>query len=113
MRLLKSLIEENESVWIYCKDEALQIQFLEQAENEGFLALNGQKPTELFHHQLYGINDDMTMGYLAVMIWCMTFKQGDTHVRVDYDKYISGDEDYICHESPFKMVEFEEWREIK
>ena len=112
MRSLKALIEQNDSVWIYCKDEPLQVQFLEQAESEGFLALNGQKPTELFHHMLYGIDSDMTMGYLSNMCWCLTFREGDTHVRVDYGKYIAGEEDYICHTSPLKKVGQTEWKEM-
>lgn len=112
MRTLKALVEENENVWIYCKDEPLQVRFLEQLEEEGFLALNGQKPTELFHHQLYGINDDMTMGYLAVMIWWMTFKDEDTHIRVDYEKYISGEEDYFCHTPHLEKVGQTEWKKL-
>ena len=113
MKLLKSLFENNGQVWIYCENQAYQEKFLKQAEEEGFLALNGQKPTEMFRHQLYGINDDMTIGYLAVMIWTLTFQTGkDSHLRVDYGKYISGDDDFICHTAHLKRVSFSDWNKI-
>ena len=114
MRLLKDLIQNNPTVWFYCESEALQKHFLKQAEDEGFVALNGQKPTELFHHRLFGINDDMTVGYLSVMIWSLTFQTGnDSHLRVDYGKYISDDEDYICHSTKkLKRVDYSNWNMI-
>ena len=113
MRTLKSLVKNASTVWFYCANEELQKQFLKQAETEGFLALNGQKPTELFCQHFYGINDDMTMGYLSNMIWCLTFRTGkDTHVRVDYEKYICGEEDFSCHKTKLKCVRYSEWNKI-
>ena len=85
MRTLKSLIENKSQVWIFCRNEDLQAAFLEQAEKEGFIALNGAKPHQLFHQKLYGINDDLTMGYLSAMIWVLSAKAAkDNHVRIDY-----------------------------
>lgn len=94
MKTLKEYAEEYKDVWMYCRGEELQIQFLKQMEDEGFLALNGQKPTELFHHTLYGFFDDMTMGYLSGMIWCYSAKNPeDDHIRIDYEKYLNDDPD--------------------
>ena len=113
MRLITDLIQNNTSVWFYCESEALQKHFLKQAEMEGFCAINGQKPTELFHHQLYGISDDMTVGYLSVMIWSLTFQCGnDEHVRINYEKYITGEEDYLCHSTRLKRVDYSDWNQI-
>ena len=98
MRLLKDLFQNNLTVWIYCENETLQKQFLTQAEKEGFHAINGQNPTDLFLHKLYGINDNMTIGYLSAMIWNLTLKNGDdNHLRVDYGKYIAAEEDFFYH----------------
>ena len=36
MRLLSILIENNDTVWIYCRTEALAERFLQQCEDEGF-----------------------------------------------------------------------------
>lgn len=113
MRLIKDLIQNNSTVWIYCESEALQKHFLKQAEFEGFHTVNGQKPTELFHHQLYGISNDMTIGYIATMIWCLTFQCGnDKHLRIDYGKYISGENDCICHSTKLKKVDYSDWNQI-
>lgn len=113
MRLLADLVKENTDVWVYCENEAFQKHFLKQLEYEGFHAVNGQKPTELFYHQLYGISNDMTVGYLAVMIWCLTFRtEKDNRIRVDYGKYISGAEDYFCHTATLKPVDLNDWNMI-
>jgi len=106
MRQLKELLKNNDRVWIYCEDKALQLQFLSQAEEEGFHALNGDLPTQLSPHPLYGIHDDMTMGYLSIMIWCLSFPENgaDPYFRVDYKRFISGEDDYVCHTPHFKPV---------
>ena len=110
MKLLKALLEDNDTIWLYCRNERLAKCFLEQCENDGFCALNGQKPTELFRQKYYGILDDMTMGYLSSMIWSLTFQNGeDDHVRIDYEKYISDEEDYICYKTNTKSVSYTDW----
>ena len=102
MRTLRELIQNNSIVWIYCENKEQQIHFLTQAENEGFLALNGQKSSELYCQRLYGISDNMTMGYLSSMCWSLTFREGDNHVRVNYGKYIAGEVDYMYHKPESK-----------
>ncbi len=98
MMTLKELAEQYGDVWIYCRDESLQERFLSQAEEEGFLTLNGQKPAELRHQILYGIFDDMTMGYLSGMVWCYSARNpGDNHIRVDYEKYLNDESDIFYH----------------
>ncbi len=98
MRTLKEIAEEYKEVWIYCRGEELQIKFLEQMEKEGFLALNGQKPTELFHHTIYGFSDDMTMGYLSGMTWCYSARNPeDAHIRIDYEKYFYDESEIYYH----------------
>ena len=93
MRSLKDLIKNDSTVWIYCEDKKLQKLFLFQAETEGFHALDGDKPTELSLHKFYGINDEMTMGYVSGMVWSKTRETAqDRHIRIDYGKYITGKE---------------------
>ena len=113
MHKLSSLIENNDTVWFYCRTDYLAEQFLNQCEKEGFWALNNQKPTELFHHRFYGVFDNLSMGYLSNMIWCLTFcKDQDEHVRVDYEKYIFNEADYICHETNTVKYDFSDWNRI-
>ncbi len=107
MYFIKGLVEKYHDVWIRCDDIQLQKLFLLQAECEGFLTVNGQKPTELECHELYGISDDMTLGYLSSMIWGLTGKNSnDKHVRIDFGKYIAGLEAVI---SGYKC---QEWRQL-
>jgi len=112
MRSLQSLFKKGSHVWITCESEDLQKCFLEQAENEGFICLNGQKPTEMIHHRFYGIDQKMSLGYLSAMNWFLSAKHpghvisvstGEyilDPVRVDYGKFIAGGEDYIIHMHP-------------
>lgn len=100
MKALKSLIENNSDVWFYCSTKELQLRFLKQCEVEGFLALNGQKPTDLNPYKYYGISSNMTVGYLSAMCWFLSAKYPGgalsvasgknitSPVRIDYEKYI-------------------------
>ena len=98
MKTFKEISEEHKEVWVYCRGEDLQIRFLKQMEGEGFLALNGQKPTELCHQILYGFFDDMIMGYLSRMIWCYSARNPkDNHIRIDYEKYLNDEPDIYYH----------------
>ena len=115
MRTLRSLVENNSQVWIFCRNDGLQADFLEQAENEGFIALNGVKPHNLCHRSLYGINDDITMGYLAAMIWVLSAKADkykDHHVRVDYERYIAGEDDYLYRGRLDDLPDRSEWERL-
>ncbi len=95
---LRELAIKYGNLWIYCRDDSLQMSFLSMAEEEGFLALNGQKPTELFHHTLYGLSDEMTMGYLSGMVWCYSARNPqDSHIRIDYEKYLADETDIFYH----------------
>ena len=100
MRTLKSLIENNTDVWIFCRSESLQRFFLWQAENEGFMAINGQNPSTLGHQKLYGINNAMEVGYLSAMIWVLSSKADsneNTTTRIDYERYLAGENEYFYH----------------
>ena len=114
MRSLKALFKKENHVWIACESDDLQKCFLEQAEDEGFICLNGQNPTEMFHRQFYGIDQNMSVGYVSAMNWFLSAKcpghvistlTGEYIIdpfRVDYGKYIAGEEDYFIHMHPSK-----------
>ena len=106
MRTLKSLIEKNKKVWFYCGTEDLQKEFLEQSEKEGFVTMRGEKPSTLSLQRLYGINSEGTMGYISNFIWYLSFQTGNKDIlRIDYDRYISGENDYISHDPKMQPVE--------
>lgn len=113
MNKLSDLLLVNDVVWIFCRNKDLAEGFLKQCETEGFCTLNGQKPTELSLNRFYGIFDDFTMGYLANMIWHLTLKnEDDDHVRIDYEKFISDEEDYICRTTSEKKFDYDDLKRI-
>ena len=96
MRSLKSLIEKNKKVWFYCGTEDLQKRFLAQVEQEGFITMSGEKPASLSLQHLYGINEKETMGYISHFIWLKSFHADNKDIlRIDYDRFISGEDDFI------------------
>lgn len=105
MRTLRSLMEQCENVWFRCDTQELQRQFLRQCADEGFHTINGGKPVGLNCSRLYGISDN-SVGYLMGMCWALGYKGAaidigtGKHVkrpiRIDYGKYIAGDDDYLC-----------------
>ena len=106
MRTLKSLIKKNKKVWFYCGTEDLQKEFLEQTEKEGFVTMRGEKPSTLSLQRLYGINNEGTMGYISNFIWYLSFQTGSSDIlHIDYDRYISGENDYISHAPKMQPVE--------
>ena len=105
MRSLKSLIEKNKKVWFYCGTEAFQSRFLEQAEKEGFITMSGEKPTSLSLQHLYGISGEGTMGYISHFIWLKSFHADSKDIlRIDYNRFISGEEDLISHTAHMERV---------
>lgn len=105
MRSLKLLIEKNKKVWFYCGTEELQNRFLEQAEEEGLVTMSGEKPTSLSFQHLYGINEEGRMGYISHFIWLKSFHADNKDIlRIDYDRFISGEDDYISHTPHMERV---------
>ncbi len=106
MRSLKSLIEKNKKVWFYCGTEDLQKRFLEQAEEEGFVTMQGEAPSTLSLQRLYGINCEGTMGYISNSIWYLSFHTGGQDIlHIDYDRFISGEAEFICHSPKMQPLE--------
>ncbi len=106
MRTLRSLMEQCEVVWFCCDTKELQKQFLQQCEDEDFFTITGDKPTELGCNRLHGISNN-SVGYLMGMCWALGYrgaaidigsgKHIKSPVRIDYGKYVSGEDDYLCH----------------
>lgn len=98
MRTLRQLTENGEGcVYILCETDDENAKFKEQAEAEGFMGLDGHtRPTEFPNCKHYGLNDDMTMGYVFGMAW-YHFRRLKERKRlmIDYGKYARGEEDYV------------------
>ena len=106
MRQIKDLIQDKEKVWIYLSTDEVARRFIKQAVAEGFHWSNGEPLTEDTKGFLFGVHQDMSIAHLAMYIWCMAFQcHGNipgTPMCIDYEKYINGELDYICHEPHIK-----------
>ena len=104
MRTLKELATSNRRVWFYIKDEALGHAFMNQAEEEGFHWANEKAMSKDDWYYTMAIRADMSLWYVSLYVWTLSFRGNieGTPIRVDYEKYVSGCEDYICHESHFR-----------
>lgn len=66
MMSIKSLLSTHTGrIYIYLATDDIGKQFLQDAENEGFLFHDGVKPTQREADSIFAINDDMTINYVG------------------------------------------------
>ena len=88
-------------VYVYLEDDAAAEKFFIQAEEEGFVFGDGAKPSEKQKDRIIAVNKNRTLNYVG-FVGHAAFGSGTRTVgrqpliRVDYNRYISGDRDYIC-----------------
>jgi len=99
MRTIKELSKKNGRVYVYLANVAIGERFMQQAEDEGFMFADGKKPTERCFAEIMAVNGNMTInfvgtnGRIAFGSGVQTVG-GEKLIRVDYEKYITGVEDY-------------------
>ena len=95
MRTIKSLASNEKKVYIYLRNTAIQLRFMSDAEREGITYGDGTKPTERSVDDIMALRPDGTICFLG---WagrvCYHYVK-NTSIRVDYEKYIDGADDYI------------------
>lgn len=98
MRTITELLSLEGRVYVYAENEAIRDQFLEQAQEEGFLFGDGILPTKRPLDTIYALNKDKTMNFLG-MWGTLAFKNPSMAsyviTRVDYKKYINFEEEFI------------------
>lgn len=83
-------------VYVYLKDNDAIRQFLQKAEEEGYI-VGKKKPTGAEPDSFFAVNSDMTVNYLN-SIGHMAFQcNAPSIARIDYSKYISGEDDFFVH----------------
>ena len=94
MRTISSLLEYEGRVYIYLNSPAISRQFRADAAREGFtLSGNGES-------DIYALNHDKmmnTVGFVGHVLFHNTSQNladGTPVIRVDYEKYIAGADDY-------------------
>ena len=97
MRTIRQLINSEKKVYIFLEIKAIQSRFMSDAEREGITFGNKVKPTERQADDIMTLNADGTICFLG---WAgrMCYRYGgDTAIRIDYEKYIDGADDYLIN----------------
>ena len=100
MRQMNELFNKHERVWFSLLGEESQRQFL-QAIHE-YDPASTVAPDQIGRHMAYG--KDKQLRYISWLVWTQTFGQGGFPVRVDFQKYISGAEDFYIKEADSHMM---------
>ncbi|WP_303836434.1 hypothetical protein [Ruminococcus flavefaciens] len=105
MRTIREMLGSDEKVWVYIDSRETWERFASMAAAEGFGF--GELPEEKW---VFGcavaVHSSGDMGHLPMFVWHRSFSADIEELpkRVEFLKYISGDEDYICRESHFKAA---------
>lgn len=99
MNMITELSKMDGRVYVYLRNETIAKKFLLDAEAEGFTFGDGEKPTSKTISDLYVVNRDWSLSYVG-FIGHMAYKSAKTVgelelIRVDYEKYILGFNDFI------------------
>ncbi len=100
-RTIKNLAEQKGRVYVYLANEETEEKFTNQAAAEGFTFKDGKSPadSERGYETVMAVNHDRTLNYVGTngrIAFGGGFRKiGDEKlIRVDFEKYIAGDEDY-------------------
>ena len=102
MRTIHEITSKGNYVYIQMKTEELGRKFLELANKEGYGFGDGKPLSEKEPADLIAIQPDGILSYVGfighVAFGSGARKLGDLdNLRVDFEKYLRGDEDYIWH----------------
>ena len=100
MRQLYELFSKHERVWFSLIGEESQKQFLQAVRN--YDPNSTATLSQIGSHMAYGT--DKQLRYVSWLVWTQTFGQDGFPVRVDFQKYISGAEDFYIKRADSHMV---------
>ncbi|MGM9972684.1 MAG: hypothetical protein ACI33K_01395 [Clostridiaceae bacterium] len=97
-RTLENLLEPNCKIYLYLADEETSANFIKNADKEGFTFGDGVKASKRKPDAIMALNNDKTINYLG-FVGHLAFHNPEASttylVRVDYKKYLSGEENYM------------------
>ena len=105
MRTIREMLGSDEKVWVYIDSRETWERFASMAAAEGFGF--GELPEEKW---VFGcavaVHSSGDMGHISMFVWyrCFSADTEDSPRKLEFGKYISGDEDCICRESHFKAA---------
>ena len=98
MKRIKSLIKNEEKIYVYFSDTKSCRQFLVDAETEGFKFCDGAKSTSKHTTNIFAVSHDLTICYVG-FIGYLDFANSKIIKKVNYAKYRSECSDYIIDEN--------------
>lgn len=107
-RTLENLLEPNCKIYLYLADEEASSAFIENADAEGFTFADGMKLSERKVDDKIVLNANKTVNNLG-FAGHMAFHNPEASltylVRIDYKKYLSGEENYLYEPVQGKIQE--------
>ena len=100
MRQLNELLEKHDRVWFSLPDEESRAQFLKAVT--AYDPDSTAERSQIGYHMAYGT--DKQLRYVSWLVWTQTFGQEGVPVRVDFQKYLCGAEDFYIKEADSHMV---------
>ena len=100
MRTITELSRKNGRIYVYLANVAIGEKFMQLAEDEGFTFGDGAKPTDRCYAEIMAVNGNKTINFVGAN-GRIAFGSGvkkignDDLIRVDFQKYITGAEDYL------------------
>ena len=95
MRTIKELITSEKKVYILLKTKAIQYRFMSDAEREGITYGDMAKATERHVDDIMALRPDGTICFLGWAGRMCYHHKKDNVLRIDYEKYIDGANDYV------------------
>ena len=99
-RTIKNISGMEGRAYVYLSNDEIGNKFMQMAEDEGFTFGDGVKPTERQYAEVMAVNHNSTINYVGVN-GRMAFGSGaktigdEALIRIDFEKYLSGDESYL------------------
>jgi hypothetical protein len=99
MRTITELSQKNGKIYVYLANVAIGEKFMQLAEDEGFTFCDGVKPTERCYAEIMAVNGNKTINFVGangrIAFGSGVKKIGNNDlIRVDFQKYITGAENY-------------------
>lgn len=98
-RTIKNIVNLGGVIYVHFSDPMCCAKFLNMAEEEGITSRTLNKPTEMHLADWLRVYTNGTLGYVQTngrMLIMSGLKKasGETVHRIDFEKYINGDENY-------------------
>ena len=107
MKTIQTLLDTGHRVWFYLRDKETEKLFVKELTAMGATYLNGDLITEENCSPIMAVHADQKVAHVAIFIWNASFQGAqlsDKPIKVDYAKYIAGDEDWECKRSDFIRI---------